>query len=396
MGLTPEYLIKEMHTHLVKARTLFNAADRTGRDLTGPEQATVQGHLDAARSLKARAEGAGKSARTMAAIKRIGENQPGGRGVNTKLGALGGSDWGSAMLAGAGGGYGFKALTPSGQVNVTVPLNTEPVRIGEPVLAVRQLIPTETDTTGRFAYMRQTARTSNAAMVAPGALKPTSIYTLTRVDDRTRTLAHLSEPIPRQDLADAAMLAHFVDSEMRLGLETALEAQIIAGNGSGENFTGLANVSGIQTQAALGSDPVATTRAAVTKLEVISLAPGGWVMHPLDWEHLEMVMNNEGNYYLGNQLPVDRAARRLWGVPVALSTAATAGTAYLADFAGSTLLYVREEATLDWTEAMYDADALGAGVGASDWARNLIRYRCEGRFGFAVTRPPGIVKITLP
>jgi hypothetical protein len=55
---------------------------------------------------------------------------------------------------------------------------------------------------------------------------------------------------------------------------------------------------------------------------------------------------------------------------------------------------VREDVTIDWSENLYDPDALGAGIGASDFERNMVRFRCEGRFGLAIKRPAGIVKIT--
>ncbi|MPZ66127.1 MAG: hypothetical protein GEU83_11635 [Pseudonocardiaceae bacterium] len=93
--------------------------------------------------------------------------------------------------------------------------------------------------------------------------------------------------------------------------------------------------------------------------------------------------------------PVNRAARRLWGAPVVVSTSLAANTAYLVDFAGSTELHMRQDATVDWSENLYDPDALGAGVGASDWARNLIRWRAEMRAGFVVKRAAGVVKIDL-
>ena len=46
-------------------------------------------------------------------------------------------------------------------------------------------------------------------------------------------------------------------------------------------------------------------------------------------------------------------------------------------------------------ENVYDPNALGENEGASDFERNLVRFRGEGRWGFAVKRPRGVVKITL-
>jgi HK97 family phage major capsid protein len=85
---------------------------------------------------------------------------------------------------------------------------------------------------------------------------------------------------------------------------------------------------------------------------------------------------------------VDRAARKLWGLPVAVSSALSDGTGYLADFTGSTRLWQREAVIVDWSEAVYDTVAT-----ATDFQRNLVRFRAEGRFGFAVTRPLGVVEM---
>jgi HK97 family phage major capsid protein len=310
--------------------------------------------------------------------------------------ALGGSTWGATLVGKQQQAGGAKALTPSGTIAVTVPLAGEVVREGTPVLALRQLLPAVENTTGHFAYMHQTLRDSQAATVAVGAVKPTSPFEASRVDDRVRTVAHLSEGVSRQDIADAPMLEEFLDAELRLGLETALENEIINGDGSTtgglDRFVGLANTSGVQTQA-WDTNELVTTRRAITKLEVLSLPAGAFVVSPTDWERIELLADNEASYYLGG--PVNRAARRLWGTPVAVSTSLAANTAYLVDFAGSTELHLRQDPIVDWSENLYDPDALGAGVGASDWARNLIRWRAELRAGFVVKRPAGVVRIDL-
>jgi HK97 family phage major capsid protein len=94
--------------------------------------------------------------------------------------------------------------------------------------------------------MRHDTRDNQAAVVAAGARKPTSNYELTPVEDRCRVIAHLSNPISRMSLADAPTLSEFVPVEMFYGVERALEAEIIGGNGTGEHLTGLANTSGVQ------------------------------------------------------------------------------------------------------------------------------------------------------
>ena len=128
--------------------------------------------------------------------------------------------------------------------------------------------------------MRQTVRTNNAAVVAAGALKPTSVYTVTRVENALVVIAHLSEGIPRHWLIDNAALEAFLASELEYGLRTAVEAKVLADvNGT----------SGIQTQA-YATSVLATLRKGITKLETAGYTPSAFVLHPTDWEGVELAL----------------------------------------------------------------------------------------------------------
>lgn len=322
----------------------------------------------------------------------MGSVGPGNRSTGSASKAFGantGTSWGDAVVKASSPDGHFKALLAVGSTAVSVPLAPEPVRPGERVEFLRQLIPVERDSVGLFSYLRQTTRTNAAAVVAPGALKPTSIYTLTRVDDRVRVIAHKSEPIPRQDIDDAALLSQFIEMEMRYGLDLALDTEIMTGDGTGEHFLGiLAATSGVQTQA-WSTNLLTTLRKSITNLQEDSLTPDGFVLHPADWERVELAADTAGQFIAGSPAtqagpPIDPVARRLWGIPVLVSNAVTAGVGVVGDFKGSSRLWVREEARIDWSENVDD-----------DFAHNLVRFRCEGRFGFGLLRPTGFVSIDL-
>jgi len=78
-------------------------------------------------------------------------------------------------------------------------------------------------------------------------------------------------------------------------------------------------------------------------------------------------------------LPYDPASRRLFGVPIVATVSQAAG--------------VGHGLVLD--AVALDADKLGVGVqwsetsNTDDFARNLIRARCEGRFGTSLFSPLG-------
>ena len=69
--------------------------------------------------------------------------------------------------------------------------------------------------------MRQTRRTNNAAVVAEGAVKPTSVYSVERVEDKLDVIAHLSEGVPRYWFVDTAALQGFLANELDYGLRMA-------------------------------------------------------------------------------------------------------------------------------------------------------------------------------
>lgn len=97
---------------------------------------------------------------------------------------------------------GQKALAPSGAAVVGQEFKPDPVALGQPALSLLDVIPVVQHAIPEFAYMRQTVRTNAAAVVAAGALKPTSVYTVTRVENSLVVIAHLSEGIPRHWLID--------------------------------------------------------------------------------------------------------------------------------------------------------------------------------------------------
>src|SRR5690606_9313396 len=81
--------------------------------------------------------------------------------------------WGDAVVKASSGAHGFKQLIPAGATTVAVPAPPI-VEIGRPVRSLLQLIPRE-PTAGVIEFFRQTGRTNNAAPVAVGGLKPTSV-----------------------------------------------------------------------------------------------------------------------------------------------------------------------------------------------------------------------------
>ncbi|WP_138841355.1 phage major capsid protein [Rhodococcus pyridinivorans] len=274
---------------------------------------------------------------------------------------------------------GQKALVTAGQSITAIPMLPDVVNTGRPPASLLDVLRSRTTATPTWQYLRQIGRDSNAAFVAPGGVKPTSDFSTETVDNQLRVLAHISGPVDKYVLGDAPALERFLVDEMNYGIRQALEAQVVGGNGTAPNLRGLLNTSGIQTQT-FETDVLTTTRAAITAVETLGLAPDLFVIHPSDWEALELLRQSNGDLDLGH-LPIDRAARRLWGVQVVVSTAPGAGNALLLD-STSVELVTDGSISVEWSDAVSD-----------DFERNQKRVRVEGRFALDVFRPLGVVKI---
>lgn len=276
-----------------------------------------------------------------------------------------------------------KGMFAPGSIVEPVAIFDRPVLLpGEALLSLASLLETKVLDKGQFSYIRQTTRDNNAAPVALGAEKPVSAYAFEEITGELKTIATLSEPLHNQWLWDHPEVITSMTEEMLLGLIQAEDEQLLNGNGTSPNLRGLINAVGAQVQLA-GANDLATLRSAVTKLEVLNFLPSVTVLNPLDWERIELQTNaGTGEYTLAGG-PVDRAARRIWGVPVLAHTAVPAGTAVMFDSTAAHVL--RGKAT------HVDAAPIG-----EDFQRNQVHIRIEERLELAVTKPMGIVKITLP
>lgn len=379
---------------LKAARDIAMRAKSAGRDLTDDEVKDFDAAMAKATEARdALAKAAAADARFQA-LADIGSgfdpngdgNTGGGSGASGKAGRVlsfkGAARQLKASMADRGG-YNVKSLLSAGSTATVAEELTSPVAMAQPATGLLDLLPVRfLDDTDQYNYLRQVTRTNNAAPVAAGGLKPTSVYTLERVSRELQVIAHLSEPIPEYWLADNEALSQFVGGELGYGLQVAVEDQVLNGNGTAPNLDGLLSVSGIQVQT-YNTSQIRTVRAAITKIETMGYAASGIALHPVDWEAIETAEDANERYLLGNEgSPIDRAARRLWGVPVALTIKVAQGSGVLlAD--GAAQVVADRKLNMQW------------GRVGDDFSHNLIRARYEGRFGVEVFRPSGIVKMTL-
>ena len=164
---------------------------------------------------------------------------------------------------------------------------------------------------------------------------------------------------------------------------------MIYGSGAGQNFGGITNDSDVTVgRTASGDTLLDKIRIARTDVTVNGYTPNAAVMHPIDWETLELLKGTDDHYIWA--VVRDELSPRVWGLRVVETVAAeeNAGNAteerniIVGDFVRGATLWDRQQATV------------AVGWKDDDFIKNLRTIRAELRAAFAVRRPKAFIKIT--
>ena len=265
--------------------------------------------------------------------------------------------------------------------------------LGRRPLTIRDLISVRRTGSDTLEYVRQTAHT-NAAKPVPeaqsaaaidgttvtnviGGLKPEGSWAFERVSTSVKTIAEWV-PVTKRALADAAQLEDLIRDELSKDIAEAEEAQILTGDGVGENLTGILSTSGIQSQS-FDTDVFVSVRKAITKARTVGrVVPNAVLMNPLDVETVDLARETGGRFYGAG--PFTMGPRTLWSLPVVESETIAAGTAVVGDFSKA-VLWDREDTTVTFSDSHADF-----------FVRNLVAVLAEERVAFGVTRPAAFVQ----
>lgn len=417
--------LKELHEKLraalTAAKTVAEKAEAEKRDFTGEERTVIAKALDEAKNIKGQIKQAQDDAELVREIAEMGaglaEKQTSAAapaGKPEKKGSLGEQfinhpDFKAWMANIARGGripeglkglmsppVEFKALiTGASDTSAGAFVETDYTGIYEGLgrlpRTLRGLIAVRQTLSDTVEFVRQTAQVTQAATVAESNVttyagstgevsgeKPEGTSTWEKVTAVVKTIA-VWIPATKRALADAAQLRGIIDQELKDDLEEELENQLVNGDGTGENMTGILNTAGVLAQA-WDTDIFTTTRKAKTACMITGRAmPTAIVMNPSDWETVELSQDLAGRYYYGG--PLSNGEKRLWGVPVVECNALAAGQMILGDFRKA-CLWDRERATIQVSDSHEDF-----------FIRNMIAILAEMRAAFGVIRPSAFVII---
>jgi HK97 family phage major capsid protein len=184
---------------------------------------------------------------------------------------------------------------------------------------IQDLIAPGQMTGNTIEWIAEKARNLNAAPVAEGAAKPQSDIQLELKSMSARVIAaHMKAS--RQIMDDFDQLRTFIDNILLYDLDYKLENQIINGDGTGQNLSGL--IVNSTAYAVPAGSTAATTlidklRVAMLQATLAEYPASAHILHPTDWSNIEREKDLEGRYMIG--VPQGTAAPMLWGIPVVAS-----------------------------------------------------------------------------
>lgn len=195
-------------------------------------------------------------------------------------------------------------------------------------------------------------------------------------------------------LEDYPRLASAIDGRGKYELDLVIENALINGNGQNGNVTGILSVDGIQSgqykKAATPAEIAEAVYDAITKVQMNSgYNADGIVINPVDYQKIRLHKDSNGQYFgggyftgaYGNGVNVV-AQPELWGVPTVVTSAITAGTILVGNFAAGASVLSK------------GGQSAATGYDGEDFSHNRVTVRVEERLALATYVPQAFFKLT--
>ena len=250
--------------------------------------------------------------------------------------------------------------------------------VGKPLasLDLLNIIATGTTDSDLVEWVEESTYTNSAAETAETSAAAESALAFTVRNAAVKEVTHFI-PVTRRALADAAFVESWINNRLVDGVRRRLQTQILTGDGTGENFTGIYNTSGIGNidRSTLSVNMLEGLHKAITNIRVNAFQNPDFIgINPEDWEALRLLKaSGSGEYFYGS--PAEGGAETIWGVQAVIHSSFTAGTPVVG-VGSEASLWVRE----------------GVSVSASDshsdyFVNRKVALLASMRAAFGVTQP---------
>lgn len=330
--------------------------------------------------------------------QRFANGRRGGNGAPKSLGQLVAEQAGDKIAAAAKSGVhgnvslGFyNAITSlPGSGGALLPERRESEIITEPEkkLVVKDLITVGETGEALIKYFREVSRTGAAGIVPDDGVtvKPLIDKTWASESAEVGTIAGRME-IHKHMLDDIPALRTDIDNTLRYEVGKVENAQILAGDGVGDNFSGLipnATAYGQGAREAAGATILDRLRLAMLQVAAAGYVSEAHVLNIWDWAAAEMLKDSTGRYIFGNPF-ADVPTPRLWGRPVVDTEDMPEGDFLTGAFKLAATYYQRQ-----------DIEILLSSENRDNFDKNMLTVRGEKRGVVAVKRPLALCYYSAP
>lgn len=256
-----------------------------------------------------------------------------------------------------------------------------------------------TSQSGAIRHTFETAETDSTGNKAKGASATQSSVTLTDVHTPIQTIFNVLT-LPQEQLDDIAMVESFLSTRLMGNLMDVEDVQLLRGNGTSPQYSGLADGARSFANAAaretyIGSIADSFGAAATVNLyDVITAVAAGMAnenyvadkcfLNPIDYYALVLTQATTGEYKLHQTVSAGGEFMTIWnGVQIVKSPAQVAGVFTLVDSKQATQYWTREGANIEF------------GMNEDDFASNNISVRATLRGALTNYKAKGIVSDTI-
>ncbi|MEX0990065.1 MAG: phage major capsid protein [Actinomycetota bacterium] len=231
-------------------------------------------------------------------------------------------------------------------------------------------------------YVEEQSFTNAAATVAEAAEKPESAMVFNQVNEPVRKVATWL-PVTDEMLEDVEALRSFIDVRLTTGVQLEEEDQLLNGDGTPPNISGILDRSGLQTTITVGALNAAdSVYQMVTTIRDAFYQPNGMVIHPIDWGSSDFRLAKDGNeqYFAGGPFTGQYGVggiigETFWGLNVVVTPAIAQGSVLVGDFSQAQI-FRRSGITVEASNSHSDY-----------FTHDKTAIRAEERFALAVYAP---------
>lgn len=243
-------------------------------------------------------------------------------------------------------------------------------RIARPRILLQNAVSRGTTTSMYVTYIQQTAK-ADGAFIAEGTEKTEYELKYQEVSKQVKKVASIIK-ISKEMLSDLPFMASEVNTDLMLGVENAIENQLLNGTGLTVNLDGILASATTFSAGALANTVIDANladviRASVAQIQSLNFNPTHVVLNPIDVARLQLTKTTTGEYsYPMFYMDPRTAEVRIAELSIISTNYMTAGNFLVGDMSKD-YLKMRESMNIQM------------GYVNDDFKLNLVSILCEAR-----------------